>query len=94
MVRQQEYWLKVCEEQVGDKASDLQPGRSVAWALPSQEVTECFRASLMCETSRSLDLTDLASFGEEEDNESVSLNKYLSWWEPGHNEDEYGKLPD
>ena len=83
MVRQQGYWLKVCEEQLGDKASDLQPGRSMAWDLPSQEVTECFRASRMCETSTCSDPTDLASFGE-----SVKLKKYVGWWEAVHNENE------
>ena len=38
MIRQQENRLKVCEEQLDDKASDLQPGRPMAWDLPSQEV--------------------------------------------------------
>ena len=84
-------WLKVCEEKQGDKASDL-PGRPVAWD-PSQEVTECLRASRMCETFGSSDPTDLAPFGEEEDNESVRLKEYFSWWEPGHNENEYGNFP-
>ena len=93
IVHQQGNWLKVCEEQLGDKASDLQPGRPMAWDLPSQEVTECFRASWMSETSRSSDPADLASFGEEEDDESVDLKKYFSWWEPGHNENEYGNFP-
>ena len=92
-VRQQGNWLKVCEEQLGDKASDLQPSRPMAWDIPSQEVTECFRASRMCETPGSLDPTDLASFGEEEDDESVILKKYFSWWEPDHSENEYGNFP-
>ena len=36
----------------------------------------------MCETFGSSDPTDLASFGEEEDDESVRLKEYFSWWEP------------
>ena len=36
MVRHQGKGLKVCEEQPGDKVS-LQPGRPMAWDLPSQE---------------------------------------------------------
>ena len=88
MVRQQGNWLKVCEEQLGDKVSDLQPGRPVARDRPSQEVTECLRASRMCETSGSTDPTDLAPFGEEEDDWSMKLKEYVGWWEAGHNENE------
>ena len=47
----------------------------------------------MCKTSGSTDPTHLASFGEEEDDESVKLKKHFSWWEPGHNENEYGNFP-
>ena len=47
----------------------------------------------MCETSGSSDPTDLALFGEEEDDESVRLKEYFGWWEPGHNENEYGNFP-
>ena len=47
----------------------------------------------MCGTSGSTDPTDLASFGEEEDDDSVKLKKYFSWWEPGLNENEYGNFP-
>ena len=36
----------------------------------------------------SSDPTDLAPFGEEEDDESVRLKKYVGWWEAGHNENE------
>ena len=88
MVRQQGNWQKVCEEQLGDKVSDLQPGRPMDWDLLSQEVTECLRASRMCETFGSSDPTDLASFGEEEDDKSVKLKKYVGWWVAGHNENE------
>ena len=42
----------------------------------------------MCETSRSSDPTDLASFGEKENDESVRLKKYVGWWGAGHNENE------
>ena len=49
---------------------------------PSQEVTECLRASRMSETSGSTDATDLPSFGEEEDDESARLKEYFSWWDP------------
>ena len=59
-----------------------QPGRPMAWGLPSQEVTECLRASRMCETSGSTDPAGLAPFGEEEGDESVKL------WEAGHKENE------
>ena len=83
----------ICEEQPGDKVSVLQPGRPMAWDLPSQEVAECLRAGRMCKTSGSTDPTDLASIGEEEDDESVKLKKYFGWWEPGHNENEYGNFP-
>ena len=64
-VRQKGNGLIVCEEQPCDKVSVLQPGRPMAWDLPHQEVTECLRASQICKTSGSTDLTDLASFGEE-----------------------------
>ena len=53
MVRQQGNGLKVCEEQLDDKVSVLQPGRPMAGDLSHQEVT------------------DLASFGEEEDDGSM-----------------------
>ena len=49
----------------------------MAWDLSHQEVTECLRASRMCKTSGSTDPTDLASFGEEVDNEPVKLKKYV-----------------
>ena len=39
-------------------------------------------------TSGSSGPTDLAPFGEEEDDESVRLKKYVGWWEAGHNENE------
>ena len=42
----------------------------------------------MCETSRSSDPTDLASYGEEDDYYSVSLKKYVGWWGAEHNEKE------
>ena len=71
--------LKICEEQ---------PGRPRAWDLPSQEVTECLRASRVCETSGSTDPTDLASFGGEEDDGSMKLKEHVGWWEPEHNENE------
>ena len=86
MVRQQGNGLEVCEGQLGDKASDLQPGRPAAWDLPFQEVTECLRASRMCETSGSTDPTDLTLFAEEEDDEPVKLKEHLGWREAGHNE--------
>ena len=35
----------------------------------------------MCKTSGGTDPTDLASFGEEEDDGSVKLKKYVGWWE-------------
>ena len=92
MVRQQWNGLKFCEEQLGDKVSVLQPGRPMAWDLSSKEVVECLRAGRMCKTSGSTDPTDLASFGEEEDDESVKLKKYFSWWEPGHSDNEYGNF--
>ena len=47
----------------------------------------------MCETSGCTDPTDLASFGEEEDDESVKLKRCFSWWEPGHDENEFGDFP-
>ena len=60
----------------------------MAWDLPSPEVTECLRASRTCETSGSTDPAGLASFGEEEDDESVKLKEHVGWWEAGHNENE------
>ena len=53
MVRQQESGLKICEKQPGDKVSVPQPERLMTWDLPSQEVTECFRAGQVCKTSGS-----------------------------------------
>ena len=47
----------------------------------------------MFETSGSTDPTDLAPFGEEEDDESVKLKKFFSWWELVHNENEHGNFP-
>ena len=93
MVRQQEGGLKIREDQPGDKVSVRQPGKPMAWDLSHQEVTECLKASRMCKTSGSTDPTDLASFGEEEDDGSLKLKKYFSWWEPGHSENEYGNFP-
>ena len=55
-----------------------------------REATECLRASWMCETSGSTDPADLASFGEEEDDESVKLKKSFGWWDAGHDENECG----
>ena len=81
--------LKVCEEQPGDKASVLQPGRPMAWDLPSQQVSECLRAGGMCETSGSTDPTELASFGEEEDDGSMKLKEHFSWRDHVHNEFEH-----
>ena len=46
----------------------------------------------MCKTSGSTDPTDLASFGEEEDDGPVKLKKYVGWWEAGHNEHECRNL--
>ena len=66
-VRQQESGLKVCEEQPGDEVSVLQQRIQMAWDLSHQEVPECLRAGRMCKTSGGTDPTDLASFGEEED---------------------------
>ena len=88
-VRQQGNGLKMCEEQPGDEVSVLQPGRPMAWDLLSQGVAECFRAGRMRKTSGSTDPTDLTSSGEEEDDESVKLKKYFSWWEAGHNGNEW-----
>ena len=88
MVRQQGNGLKVCEEQTGDKASGLHPGRPMAWDLPSQEVTECLKASRMCKTSGSTDPTHLASYGEEEDDGSMKLKDHVGWWEAELNENE------
>ena len=65
----------------------------MAWDLPSlppsQEVTECLRASRMCKASGSTDPAGLASFAEEEDDESVKLKEHVGWWEVRHNENEY-----
>ena len=91
MVRQQESGLKICDEQPGDEVSVLQPRRPMVLDL-SQEVTECLRASRICKTSGSTDPTDLASFGEEEDDRSVKLKKYVGWWEARHNENECRNL--
>ena len=55
---QQGSGLKVCEEQPGDKASVLQPGRPMAWDLPHQVAIQCLRASRMCEASVNTDSTD------------------------------------
>ena len=60
----------------------------MAWDLPSQEVTESLRANQTRETSGSTDPAGLASFGEEEDDESVKLKERVGWWEAGHNENE------
>ena len=62
MVRQQENGLKVCEEQLGDKVSVLQPRIPMAWDLSHQELTECLRANRMCKTSGGTDPTDLTSY--------------------------------
>ena len=93
MVRQPENGLKICEEQPGDKVSDLQPGRPMAWDLSHQEVTECLRASPMCRTTGSTDPTDLASFGEEEDDGSMKLKEHVGWWEAELNENESRDFP-
>ena len=92
-VRQHESGLKIREEQPGDKVSVLQPGIPMAWDLSHQEVTECLRASRMCKTSASTDPTDLASFGEEEDDGSMKLKEHVGWWEAGHNENECKNFP-
>ena len=65
----------------------------MAWDLSSLEAAQCLRAGRMCETSGSMDPTDLASLREEEDDESVTLTKYFSWWDPGHSENECGNFP-
>ena len=91
--RQQESGLKVCEEQPGDKVSLLQPGRPTTSDLLHQEAAECLRAGWMCKTPGCTDPADLASFGEEEDDWSVKLKNYFSWWEPGHSENEYRNFP-
>ena len=93
MVRQQESGLKVCEEQPGDKVSVLQPGIPMAWDLSHQEVTGCLRASRMCKTSGGTLPTDLASFGEEEDDGSMKLKKHVGWWEAELNENERRDFP-
>ena len=41
---------------------------------------ECLRASRMCKTSGGTDPTDLASFGEEEDDGSMMLKEHVGWW--------------
>ena len=46
----------------------------------------------MCMTSGSTDPTDLASFGEEEDDGSMKLKEHVGWWEAGHNENECRKF--
>ena len=69
---------------------DQWPG--IFFPLPL-EVAEYLRAGRMCETSGSTDPTDLASFGEEEDDEAVKLKMYISWWEAELNENEYGNFP-
>ena len=63
------------------KVSVLQPGRPMAWDLSHQEVTECLIASGMCKTTGRTDPTDLASFGEEEDDGSMKLKEHVGWWE-------------
>ena len=47
----------------------------------------------MCKTSGSTDPTDLASFGEEEDDEPVKLKEHLGWREAGHNEKRVQRFP-
>ena len=59
----------------------------MALDLSHQKVTECFRASRMCRTSGSTE-----SFGENENDGSVKLKKYVGWWEAGHNENECSNL--
>ena len=54
-----------------------------------QEVTECLIARRMCKTSGSTDPTDLASFGEEEDDRK----KHVGWWEAELNENERRDFP-
>ena len=88
MVRQQESGLKVREEQPGNEVSVLQPGIPMVWDLSHQEVTECLRASWMYKTSGSTDPTNLASFGEEEDDGSMKLKEHVGWWEAELNENE------
>ena len=48
----------------------------------------------MCETSGSTEPTDLAPYGEGEDDESVRLKKYVGWWEARHNENDVQRFPD
>ena len=60
----------------------------MVWDLSHQEVTECLRASWMYKTSGSTDPTDLASFGEEEDDGSMKLKEHVGWWEAELNENE------
>ena len=93
MVRQQESGLKVCEEQPGNEVSVMQPGIPMAWDLSHQEVTECLRASRMCKTSGSTDPTDLASFGEEEDDGSMKMKEHVGRWEAEINENERRDFP-
>ena len=93
MVRQQESGLKNREEQPGDKVSVLQLGRPMAWDLSHQEGTECLRASRMYKTSGGTDPTDLASFGEEEDDGSMKLKEHVGWWEAELNENERRDFP-
>ena len=47
----------------------------------------------MCKTSGSTDPTDLASFGEEEDDGSVKLKEHVGWWEAELNENERRNFP-
>ena len=42
----------------------------------------------MCKTSGGTDPTDLASFGEEEDDGSMKLKEHVGWWELELNESE------
>ena len=46
----------------------------------------------MCDSSASTGPTDLAPFGEQEDDESARLKEYFIWWEPDHNESERGNF--
>ena len=93
MVRQQDSELKVCEEQPGDEVSVLQPGIPMAWDLSHQEAAERLRAGRMCKTSGGTDPTDLASFGEEEDDGSMKLKEHVDWWEAELNEKKRRAFP-
>ena len=92
-IRQQESGLKIREEQPGDEVLVPQPGRRIAWDLSHQEATERLGAGRMCKTSGGTDPTDLASFGEEEDDGSVKLKEHVGWWEAEHNENECRDFP-